>query len=323
MQVPTYRAYRARGGALVPVLVALWLWLGVPRVGAAQQLFDIVRRAQAADSAGRYAKAGRLWRQAYSLNGGDPSTLYPAAQSSARAGDRRAALAALRQALGAGLPIPVAALEADSALVALHRDPRWPALVAEARWRAAARDTALRAELLGLAERDQRNRAGIDSLVRRYGRESPGADSANRALAAADAPLQERLREIVRTRGWPGRRLVGDDGAHAAWLLLQHADSAYQRMLLPTVQAAARWGDARAADAALLEDRARAAQGQPQRYGSQLRFSETPGAPPTLQPIEDEACVDRRRAAVQLPPLAEYLAMFGIAYTAPKAACGR
>jgi hypothetical protein len=34
-----------------------------------------------------------------------------------------------------------------------------------------------------------------------------------------------RLREIVSARGWPGRSLVGEDGATAAWLLLQHTNS--------------------------------------------------------------------------------------------------
>jgi hypothetical protein len=31
-----------------------------------------------------------------------------------------------------------------------------------------------------------------------------------------------RLRAIVSQYGWPGRSLVGEDGADAAWLLLQH-----------------------------------------------------------------------------------------------------
>jgi hypothetical protein len=33
----------------------------------------------------------------------------------------------------------------------------------------------------------------------------------------------ERMREIVANHGWPGRSLVDEDGAHAAWTLVQHA----------------------------------------------------------------------------------------------------
>ncbi len=35
----------------------------------------------------------------------------------------------------------------------------------------------------------------------------------------------DRMREIVARVGWPGRRMVGDDGASAAWLLVQHSDT--------------------------------------------------------------------------------------------------
>jgi hypothetical protein len=146
---------------------------------------------------------------------------------------------------------------------------------------------------------------------------SPEAEAANRALAAADAPLQARLRAIVSARGWPSRRLVGDDAAHAAWLILQHSDSAYQRKMLPVIRARVLRGDVRAADGALLEDRVRMGQGRKQRYGSALRYTATPGAPPVLYPIEAEECVDQRRARVLLPPLSDYLAMFGVKRVAP------
>ncbi|MBV8226282.1 MAG: hypothetical protein JO232_13960, partial [Verrucomicrobia bacterium] len=61
-------------------------------------------------------------------------------------------------------------------------------------------------------------------------------DQASRsAFAADDQEAIERLIQIdddntawlgkvVDTMGWPGRSLVGDEGAHAAWLLAQHAD---------------------------------------------------------------------------------------------------
>jgi hypothetical protein len=32
-----------------------------------------------------------------------------------------------------------------------------------------------------------------------------------------------RLEEIIEECGWPGRSLVGEDGAAAAWLIAQHA----------------------------------------------------------------------------------------------------
>jgi hypothetical protein len=299
-------------------------FLVAPRLVCAQLVFELARRANSADSSGNYVEATRLWRHVYSVNGGGPGPLLAAAQSATRAGDQKAAFAALRQAIDEGIAIPVAALEADSSFQALHNDRRWNVLVALASRLASQRDTALAAELLSLGERDQRNRDSIGAVVSRSGMGSPEAETANRALAAADAPLQARLRAIVSARGWPGRRLVGDDAAHAAWLLLQHADSTYQRKMLPVIQARVLRGDVRAADGALLEDRVRTGQGRKQRYGSALRNTTTPGAPPVLYPIEAEECVDQRRARVLLPPLSDYLAMFGVKYSALKgtrAAC--
>ena len=45
-------------------------------------------------------------------------------------------------------------------------------------------------------------------------------------------------------------------------------------------------------------------EGKPQVYGTQVK--EWKGKEPVLQPIEDEANVDKRRAEVGLFPLSEY-----------------
>jgi hypothetical protein len=293
----------------------------VPRLVGAQLVLEIARAANSADSSGHDIEATRLWRQVFNVNGGDPSPLFAAAQSATRAGNHREAFAALRQALDEGFPIPVGALQAESSLQALHSDIRWTGLVAYAARLASERDTALRAELLSLGERDQRSRDSIGAVVMRSGLASPEAEAANRTLSTADAPLQARLRTIVSARGWPGRHLVGDDAAHAAWLLLQHADPAYQRTMLPVIHARVLRGDVRAADGALLEDRVRMAEGRKQRFGSQLRYTTTPSAPPVLYPIEAEECVDRRRAEVLLPPLSDYLALFGVKHIQSKKRC--
>ena len=292
-----------------------------PRLVCAQVVFELARSANSADSSGNYTEAIRLWRQVFSVNGGEPGPLFAAVESATRAGNHGAAFAALRQALDEGFAIPVSALLADSSLQSLHNDNRWTALVAHATRLASERDTALRGELLSLGERDQRNRDSVGAVVGRSGMGSPEAETANRVLAAADAPLQARLRAIVSARGWPGRRLVGDDAAHAAWLLLQHSNAVYQRKMLPVIQERVLRGDVRAADGALLEDRIRVGQGRKQRFGSALRYTTTPGAPPVLYPIEAEECVDQRRADVLLPPLSDYLAMFGVKYVASRKQC--
>jgi hypothetical protein len=290
------------------------LAIAIPRAAESQLLVSIARQANAADSAGRHREAAVLWRQGHGIAGGDPTILYLVAGSEARAGNNLAAVTALQAAVRDGLVIPDAALERDLAFQRLHTLTGWATLLAEKRLLDRGRNDTLRRELLQLAERDQANRTDIAAVVQRFGFRSSQADSADKALGAADAPLQARLRRIVAEHGWPSRRLVGDDGAHAAWLLLQHADSGFQREMIAVLRDAARRNDARTGDFALLEDRMRMNSGLLQRYGNALKSSTVPGAPPLLAPIEMEECVDARRAAMLLPPLADYLAMFGVVH---------
>ena len=296
-------------------LALLALLLAVPRYAGAQEMSRLAEQADSAESAGRFQAAGELYERAFGISGEEMVLRYLAARAWARAGQPDRAFAALESVVRAGWP-HAARTRADTVLAPLHADPRWAPLMAEADARAAALDTALRDELLRLAAEDQRVRAGIGAIVQRHGRASPQADSAIAEMAAADRPVQARLRAIVAGRGWPDRRRVADDGAHAAWLLLQHADSAFQRQVLPAVRRAAAAGNARLADAAYLEDRVLVGQGRPQRFGTQLRFDQATGRL-ALYAIEDEARVDERRAAAGMEPLADYLAAQGIEYRGP------
>ena len=67
----------------------------------------------------------------------------------------------------------------------------------------------------------------------------------------------------------------------------------------------------------MMEDRVLLGEGKKQIYGTQLRSGRDTGGQWVLEPIEDEAGVDARRAAVGLPPLAEYLKAFGLEYKTP------
>jgi hypothetical protein len=124
-------------------------------------------------------------------------------------------------------------------------------------------------------------------------------------LAKLDERNRTRLEQIVDRFGWPGKALVGEDGADAAWLLVQHADGnlAFQKRCLTLMRAAPR-GDVEPRHIAYLTDRILAHEKKKQIYGTQLHGE---GGKLVPDPIEDEANVDRRRAEVGLPPLADYL----------------
>ena len=292
-------------------------------VQAQGQTFEsLVAQANAADDSAHYHAARTLYLRAYGVSGFDPTMLALASISAARGREYRIAFDLIRRAMREGYLRRdfVAYIERDSAFTSLRRQPQWAATHNDALSRIAKLDTTLRAELLHLAELDQRNRAGIGAFIDRVGRQSAQGDSALKAMTAADEPLLKRVRAIISSSGWPHRDRVGDDGAHAAWLVVQHAPADVQKSLLPLIRNAVLQGQARASDLALLEDRVRVAEKKPQRYGSQMRYSPN-GGPSTLEPIEDEPCVDRRRASVGLEPIADNLRRFGVTYTPPKQRC--
>jgi hypothetical protein len=214
-------------------------------------------------------------------------------------------------------PLEPAALTAAAAAMVIacgHRAPittgpvtsRQSATAAAA---PAASDTALRAELLAMEREDQEGRADIAAAVARK-------DTLfMHRMMAGDSLRTARLQAIVAARGWPTPALVGRDGVFAAWLVLQHSpDYAWQERLLPTLERAAAAGDVARSDLALLTDRVLRHAGKPQRYGSQFSMV---GDRLVADPIEDEANVDARRAAIGLPSMAEYARVLGEVYKVP------
>jgi hypothetical protein len=164
-------------------------------------------------------------------------------------------------------------------------------------------DDQLRAELLARAAEDQRIRNAATSATRPPDMRIP--DDIAAEWERIDEANTRWLDELADSRGWPGRALAGEDGAHAAWLLAQHADRRpeLQRKFLDMLRAAVAAGDAEPRNLAYLEDRVRVSDGRPQLYGTQFTRTGTDFGP---APIEAPEHLDARRAAIGLPPFAEY-----------------
>jgi len=144
------------------------------------------------------------------------------------------------------------------------------------------RDARLREELLAMAD---------------------GSDGASRTGHA------ERLWAILDDyEAWPGRSLVGDDGARAAWLVAQFAidDVGLQRRCLEMLEVSVACGDADPVHLAYLLDRVRMNDGRDQLYGSQFVLGEHGELEPW--PVDNPVAVDTRRAKLGLPPFAEHAA---------------
>jgi hypothetical protein len=156
-------------------------------------------------------------------------------------------------------------------------------------------------ELVAMAMADQEVRADLEG----------GGDlwiTYHPRLVELHARHALRLAQIIDEVGWPGRRVVGEPGARAAWMVLQHAvaDPDLARRCVTVLGGAMARGDVTPEELAVLVDRIRFFEGRPQVYGTQMDFDENGAF--TCWPIEDPKGVAARRKAVGLPLLAAQMA---------------
>lgn len=114
-----------------------------------------------------------------------------------------------------------------------------------------------------------------------------------------------RLTEIIEQYGWPGKSLVGEEGAWAAWLIAQHSigNPPFMRRCLSLLKQAASNNEVIPWQMAMLEDRIRMYEGKPQVYGTQFQPSKNGELNP--YPIENPESVNDRRLAVGLNTIEE------------------
>jgi hypothetical protein len=164
-------------------------------------------------------------------------------------------------------------------------------------------DEDLRQELLRRRDEDQRVRSLVSPPSGQHIVSLP--DEVAAEWHRVDEDNTRWLGDLLTTHGWPGRTVVGEDGALAAFLLAQHADRApdLQRAFLQALRRAVAQGEGSPAHLAYLEDRVRVRAGQPQLYGTQFTVT---GGTFEPHPIEDPQGLDERRAAAGLEPFADY-----------------
>lgn len=130
-----------------------------------------------------------------------------------------------------------------------------------------------------------------------------------------DAENMVWLKDVISKKGWPGKSLVGGQGAKDAWILIQHADAdrEFQQLCLRKMESLPQ-GEVDPRDVAYLTDRVLVGTGKKQKYGTQAIYRDGKFVP---NPIENEAEVDQRRKAVGLEPLDEYLKFMEQIYLQP------
>jgi hypothetical protein len=156
----------------------------------------------------------------------------------------------------------------------------------------------LRQELLALKAEDLRIREELQSA-------GVLGDGYHPRMEATHRQNATRLRAIVEEHGWPVVPLAGEDGAEAAWQILQHAiaEPDLQRGYMPLLLEAAHKGEIPHWQPAYLLDRICFFEGRPQVYGTQSDWDED--GVMKVHTLQEPDRVNDLRRQVGLPPLAE------------------
>jgi hypothetical protein len=189
-----------------------------------------------------------------------------------------------------------------------------------------AAEPELARELLRRMEEDQTaRRLWTESMQSSSAKSTSQLEKESAAIAAKVAAVDQLnrrwLAETIERSGWPGKSRVGESAAHAAWLLVQHADAdlPFQEKCLELMKAAP-LGEVAQVDIAYLTDRVLVARQRPQIYGTQCR--EMNGRFEPQECVEPES-LDQRRLSVGLGPMSEYLQQMEEMYHARKDRSGQ
>jgi hypothetical protein len=166
-------------------------------------------------------------------------------------------------------------------------------------------DPGLQAKLLAILESDQAPRLQLETAAREKGYNSPEVAALQDTMLENDDANIATVSALLDQRGWITPEVGGPQASHTLFMVIQHAALPWQQKYLPLVREAVKAGWLKPGNLALLEDRVALREGRPQTYGSQLRTDSSGKL--YVQPLIDPEHVDERRAAIGLPPMADYV----------------
>ena len=201
-------------------------------------------------------------------------------------------------------------ISTDPDLKSLYNDSRWKTLLELVKKNKDKAEIKLNKSLVkqldSIYTEDQKYRLQINEIEKKYGIKSAEMQVQWKIIKAKDSINLAKVKAILDEYGWLGSDIVGKQGNTTLFLVVQHSDQKTQEKYLPLMREAVKKGKALGSSLALLEDRVALGQGKRQIYGSQItRDIETKLY--YVRPLDDPDNVDKRRAEVGLPPLADYV----------------
>jgi hypothetical protein len=277
-----------------------------------QEYFALVKKADSLYTAKDFKNSAFTYSEAFKANGwqGLPNDRYNAACSWALAKYPDSAFFQLAILATESNDTSFVRIGSDRDLNPLRADRRWKPLLEKLKQNKdnaeANLNKPLVAQLDSIYTEDQKYRERVGEIETQYGWDSKEMKDLWRIINEKDSINLIKVKAILDDYGWLGADMVGAQGNSTLFLVIQHSDLTTQAKYLPVMREAVKDGRASAGDLALLEDRVAIRQGKRQIFGSQIgRDPETQAY--YVQPLDDPENVDKRRAAVGLQPLAEYV----------------
>ena len=172
-------------------------------------------------------------------------------------------------------------------------------------------------QLDSIFDDDQKYRLQIDAIEKKFGWDSKEMKAHWKIINEKDSLNLLKIKAILDKYGWLGDDVISGKGNATLFLVIQHSNLATQEKYLPMMREAVKNNKAQGSSLALLEDRVALGEGKKQLYGSQIgRDTETQLY--YVLPLEDPDNVDKRRAGVGLPPLADYVKRWQINWDVTK-----
>jgi len=299
---------------LLLLFVLLFEWVSYAQNA---QYIDFVKVADSLYDAKDFLNSAQKYSEAFKANNwkGSSADRYNAACSWALANVVDSAFFQLERIATKANYTNLQHITNDTDLNTLHDDNRWQPLQAIIKQNKEKEEANLDKRLVSILDtvytEDQKYRMQIDEIEKKYGWKSPEMQSHWKLINEKDSINLIKVCNILDKHGWLGPDIVGGQGSSAIFLVIQHSDLSIQEKYLPLMREAVKNKKAQGSSLALLEDRVALRQGKRQIYGSQVGRNDESGSH-YLLPLEDPDNVDKRRAEVGLPPLAEYVGRWQI-----------
>lgn len=295
---------------------------------APQEYARLIGKADSLLQASQYANASTTYSQAFKSFGwtGYKDHRYNAARAWAMANIPDSAFFNLFSIVEKLRYSNLQQLEAEQDFQPIRQHPRWPELIAKVKtnmllpsegkenikaYKPLLPEIAALLDSIFVTDQQYRNMTSVTES--KYGRESKEMQELWQKIGFQDSINTLHVSRILDTKGWLSPKEVGERGASALFLVVQHANLTVQQKYLPVLREAVKTGKAKGGNLALLEDRVALREGRKQIYGSQISRDRETGVF-KISPIEDPLHVDERRKSVGLSPLKEYVMHCGLTW---------